>query len=163
MLWVALAGGLFAVLSRVGPLWSAAIIWFLILAAGHVLGNVWGSHASRLRTSSDDDQSGSAALQSPRPVTFAPTTRLCEKSQLGWIMPTVTIVAALIGGAAGGFALIWLHWGEVALAGLLVGTISAAILGGFFGFLTSSFVEVSARAFNEAAGEQKPLKLRGRL
>jgi hypothetical protein len=158
MLWMALACGLFAILSRVGPLWSAAIIWFLVLVVGHVLGAVWGSHAKRSKISPDDCESDGKALSSPRPVTFAPTTRLCKKTQLGWIMPAVTGVAALLGGAAGGFVLISLNGGNVDLAGLLVGILSAAILGGFFGFLTSSFMEVSARALREAAGEQRPAK-----
>lgn len=163
MLWMALACGLFAILSRVGPLWSAAIIWFLILVAGHVLGAVWGSHAKRMKTSPEICENDSLALPSVLPVRFARATRLREKSPLGWIMPTVTGVAALLGATAGGFVLIALHVGKINFAGLAMGIVSAAILGGFFGFLTSSFVEVSARAFREAAREQRPVKSGGRF
>jgi hypothetical protein len=154
-IWVALAGSLFAVLSRVGPLWSAAIVWFLILVAGHVLGNSWSAKFGRSKILADDQDGELPMPLTRRPVTFAPATRLREKTALGWIMPTVTVIAAMLGGTVGGLGLVWLHWGEVAIAGLLVGTISAAILGGFFGFLTSSFVDVMARAFCEAAGERK--------
>ena len=43
LLWVAALAALFAVLGKVEPVWQVVIVWFVVLAAAHVVANAWGS------------------------------------------------------------------------------------------------------------------------
>jgi hypothetical protein len=67
-------------------------------------------------------------------------------------MFVVTGMGSLIGGLIGGLALALLSFERAGYTGIIVGTISAAMVGGFLGFLTSTFAEIALRAWKEALG-----------
>ncbi len=141
---------LFAVMSFIGAVWSAILVWFLLLVLLHVAANAWGSHRWRR-----DGQDAFEAMEEvppwrSGPPAEAPATRLRESTRLGWTMFVVTISGAVLGGALGAGSLACLGSAKVGYVAIVVGGISSAILGGFFGFLTSSFVEVAGQAWREA-------------
>ncbi len=124
---------------------------FAVLIAGHVLGNVLGT---RLR----DEVS---PQWNPRPHTLTPQIdrtssrtvqrSLHERTPLGRIIHVITAGAAAVGAILGGLAL--RYWTGVGAAGWIVGTVSSAVLGGFVGFLLASFLEMTIRAWWQAAGK----------
>ena len=160
MMSVAACGGLFAIMDVVGALWSAVLAWFMILVAVHVAANVWGSrfHNNRQkRANTDLPSAGEQRTHScEAPLTFAPSTRLRHGATLGRKMLVASAAGALAGGALGSY-LLWLaNWERLGYAGLAVGGLSAAVIGGFLGFLTSSFVEVAGQAWDEATRSVTP-------
>ncbi len=150
---VAILSMLFAVMDAVGMVWSVVLVWFLLLAVAHVTANAWGSRtrerAVAVRT--DDTQRIPPSLESPRLVPWGDAARLRQTTRLGWPMIALTVAGALAGGALASTALMLLSHPRVGYAGVVVGTLSAATVSGFLAFLTSSFVEVAGRAWQEAA------------
>ncbi len=70
---------------------------------------------------------------------------------LGWTGIAAGAVCALAGGVLGTTVLLWLvGWGEIGYPSLIVGGVSGTVIGGFVGFLASSFLEVALRAWSEA-------------
>jgi hypothetical protein len=65
-------------------------------------------------------------------------------------MLLATTIGAILGGTLGSVALVLLSLDQAGYTGVIVGTISAAAVGGFLGFLTSSFAEIALRAWREA-------------
>lgn len=144
---------LFTVMSLVGPMWSTILVWFLVLAAAHVVGNCWGSRSwgADESTLGDDAQSSvSGRLAAHGPLPDMSATQLCETTKLGWIMPLAAGGGAALGGAIGVGFLLWLGFEQVGYAGITVGGCSAAVVGGLAGFLASSFVSVARGAWQEA-------------
>jgi hypothetical protein len=155
LLWVAALGALFAVLGKVGPVWQVVIVWFLVLAAVHVLANVWGSRFSRRRAVPDcDDMSAKSSGAPHGPPQFAPVTRLRETARLGRTPRTITIVGVLVGGSLGTLFFAIVSWEHSGYGGVFVAGVSSAVVGGFLGFLSSSFLQTALQALREAAGER---------
>jgi hypothetical protein len=153
MLAITLCGVLFALMATLSALASALLLFFLSLVAAHVVGNVIGT---RLR----DATSGSLADDdTPRPARLAlrlpvPTVRrLRERTGISRTMVVTAAIGALLGGTSGGFVLAECVGERASIAGLGLGTFSSAVLGGFCGFLLSSFLSVFSRAMTEALGE----------
>lgn len=148
---VAGLSGLFAIMQLIGAVWSSILVWFLLLAIAHVTGNFWGT-----RIAPGESRSPSSEPEQNRPVagrqSIATTgaVRLSESLRPGWPMLLTTAVGALSGGTLGSIALVWLSLDRAGYAGVIVGTISAAAVGGFLGFLTSSFAVIALRAWKEA-------------
>jgi len=136
--WLGLAG------------WLAALV-FLASAGMHMAGNAIGT---RLRTSADRNLSRHArapAWHAPFPA-LAPNT-LERRSHLGRLVPISAGIGAGCGGAAGTLCLLLLT--QTSIAGALLGGVSSAVIGGFFGFLLASFVEILRTTIREAiAAEQ---------
>ncbi|HEV3022783.1 MAG TPA: hypothetical protein VGX76_09950 [Pirellulales bacterium] len=154
LLWVAALAALFAVLGKVGPVWQAVIVWLLVLAAVHVLANTWGSRIGAARhhpEPASDDKSGEAKSVAPCPPRFAPATRLCETARLGRTPMTVTLVGVLVGGSLGTLVFALVSWERSGYGGVIVAGISSAVVGGFLGFLSSSFLQTAVQALREAA------------
>lgn len=159
LLAVALFSALFAVMDIVGALWSVVLVWFLLLVGAHVAANAWGTKVGRRgqadRLQEDTDQRPSdpsnAAVRRCLRVPPMTSSRLRQSTRLGRTMYVISGVGALIGAAVGTALLAVICLRHVGLAGLLVGGISSAVLGGFFGFLTSSFISVAGPALLEAS------------
>ena len=152
MLMVTLCGVLFALMSALGGLWSLMLILFLSLAAAHVLGNAIGT------------QLRDATGRHPRPADAAepydatsppvpPAQRLQERTGIHRKMVVVAALGAILGGTSGGLVLLATLGERASLASLGLGIGSSAVLGGFFGFLLSSFCLVFSRALSEALGD----------
>ncbi len=144
---------LFALAGVMGQLWALAVAWLILMTAVHVAGNVWGN---RLRSAHGADRDLEASINAPwrnsRPAAIpcASANRLRERAALGWTRVVVSTLLALLGGGLGAGLLWVVGWGRMNYGSLLVGGVSAAVLGGFLGFLASSFLEVALRAWSEA-------------
>lgn len=158
---------LFTIMSLVGPMWSTILVWFLVLATAHVVGNCWGSRG--WTADERPTREGAELADAPHmagaaaPPPQAPANRLREAAKLGWLMPLAAASGALLAGAIGVAFLLWLGFEQVGYAGLAVGGVSAAVVGGLAGFLASSFVAVARGAWQEAveaapAGASPPHK-----
>lgn len=146
---------LFAVMQRIGTAGSVLLVWGLLLIAAHVLANAWGSRR-RSRQALENQSSPAPTPWQPVPTSaHAPATRLREPTGISKVMFVFSVVGALCGGTLGGIVLATQYWHQAGTLPVALGAISAAILGGFFGFLISSFVQVASRAWNEAATESR--------
>lgn len=141
------------VLQLLGAAWLAVFIWFLILVVAHVTANFWGTRVapSAGRVSHVYDESGESR-SAGRSLVAPPVgaVRLSESARPGWPMFVVTGAGAVIGGLIGGVTLALLSFERAGYTGIIVGTISASLVGGFLGFLTSTFAEIALRAWKEA-------------
>jgi amino acid transporter len=157
MLGVAVVAGLLGLITTVSPLWSVIVVWFVILVVGHVLGNWLGTTINRQRRAEEQD----SERPSHPAVHFAPTSRLRHHVVLGWTMFISAAASALVGCCLG--VLYLTRYSEFAdrltPSGLLVGALSSTVIGGLFGFLTSSFLTVTACALHEACGGRKNASL----
>lgn len=154
MLAVAACAVLFAIMRYVGFVWSTVLVWSVLLVLAHILGNVWGTRAKdKPREPHPDDAQLPQEQWAERPIEFAPTTQLRGNRRLGLTMFILTAVGALVGFVLGVFALLMIYWDTLSYLSIAVGGASAAVIGGFLGFLTSTFLGVSLRAWNEAAGK----------
>jgi hypothetical protein len=130
--------------------WMAA---FVILAsvAVHVAGNAIGT---RLRDETDRDLT---RVGSPRSVRRlpprAPPAQLQRRTSLGSLVPVSAGIGSICGGAAGSIALYQLT--SSSLAGALLGGASSAVLGGLFGFLVASFIEILRTSLREAIAAER--------
>lgn len=144
---------LFAVMSMLGTTASVLLIWMLLLVAAHVVANAWGVRAPHAREEIRADDR--APDPRPLPRLPAPLPRLAGHFGIGKLMIAATCLGAVVGGIAGGYVLGRIYWPQVSIAAILLGTLSAAVLGGFFGFMISSFLQVFAKALSEATTEPK--------
>jgi len=128
----------------------------------HVTANFWGTRIAPGATQQgiDDDAPDSHGSHQDRRDRAASAAvgavRLSESARPGWPMFVVTAAGALVGGALGGVSLSLLSLDQAGYTGVIVGTVSAAIVGGFFGFLTSTFAQIALRAWNEAVHGASP-------
>jgi hypothetical protein len=148
LLAVTALGCLFGVMSALGNMWSIAILLFGCLVAGHVIGNSLGT---RLRDGAprQSNRDPSDARFARLPPSFADGGGLSRPSRLSRITLVMTFSGAVAGAFLGGTALaaIYLDAGVPAVA---LGVASSAVLGGFAGFLASSFFSVTLKAWREA-------------
>jgi len=159
---------LVVVCQRIGPVWGTALIWFLILVAAHVAANARGIRQSRRapldldgvgvteNASANNDASGDNALMRRRIANIdaskhaAPVTRLgISYGPAGRVLLCVITIGSALGATIGTVGLVFLT--EANTSGILLGVISASVLGGILGFACGSFVLVMSRAFHEAA------------
>ncbi len=157
MFWlIVAASGLFAVMQFIGAVWSAILVWFLVLVLAHVTANFWATRIApgatqQGLTEQGPERCGSQHDQHERAASAAVgAVRLSESTRPGWPMFVVTGAGVLVGGTLGGVSLALLSLDQAGYTGVIVGTVSAAIVGGFLGFLTSTFAQIALRAWNEA-------------
>jgi hypothetical protein len=149
---------LFALIGMMGQLWALAVAWLILMTAAHVAGNVWGMRLRNAHLAKPHDPVSEVRWRTPSPhiIPCAVATRLRERASLGWARVVVSTLLALTGGLLGAGALWIVGWGRMDYGSLAIGGVSAAIIGGFLGFLASSFLEVSLRAWFEALqGDQR--------
>jgi hypothetical protein len=150
--FVTLCCVLFALAGVLGRLWALALAWMMLITAVHVAGNVWGTRLRKRRPPRDARDEEWPQRGDPPFVTCPPATRLRERAALGWIGVATGAVCAMAGGVLGTSALLFVGWGEMGYPSLVVGAVSGMVIGGFAGFLASSFLEVALRAWTEALG-----------
>jgi hypothetical protein len=138
----------FAVIRYGGAGTVVVVLTFGLLVAGHVVGNVLGT---RLRDEVSP-QLNPKPIEQPRPASFVRPIdidrRLRERTPLGRIILFTSAGAAVIGALLGGLALAF--WTGASVSGWLVGSLSSGVLGGFFGFMLASFLEMTIRAWSQA-------------
>lgn len=157
---VTLLSGLFALLGMLGTTYSVILIWSMLLVAAHVAANAWGTRQRRLDAAAGgrDEQGvekeslvGVAAIQ----AALVPATRLRERIGIDRYMIAVTCLGAFAGGMVGGMILERQYWQTAGFEAILFGACSSAVLGGFLGFLVSSFLRVAFQALHEATNEPR--------
>jgi hypothetical protein len=142
---------LFAAMASLGALWSAVLALFLLLAAAHVIGNKMGTHLRDLA----DRQIVAEQLAKPRRsservmLSMPVPEQLTSRRKLNRVTLLMTIGGALIGAEMGGLGLVAIY-PHASIGAMALGIFSSAVLGGFAGFLTSSFLSVVRQALAEA-------------
>jgi hypothetical protein len=144
-------GCLFGLLTAVGNSWSLLILFFLSLATAHVLGNSLGTKlrdgSIHLRsTTSPTAESASEKLIGRELLT---PSRLSQHIGPSRVTPVMAFVGAAAGAFVGGAGLAGVY-PEAGAAAVTLGVVSSAILGGFAGFMASSFLSVMRSAWSEA-------------
>ncbi|MGD9723668.1 MAG: hypothetical protein AB7O59_20205 [Pirellulales bacterium] len=142
---------LFAVMAAVGLLWSAVLSLFLGLVLAHVLGNSLGTRLRdrSTRQSAAEHAAGLRPSQaSCKPLIAAPQ-QLTERVRLTRITLLLTVGGALVGAELGGVGVTVIH-PQAAAGAMVLGIVSSGVLGGFAGFLGSSFLWVVRQALAEA-------------
>jgi hypothetical protein len=119
--------------------------------AMHVAGNAVGT---TLREAADRDlarlrRRSAAPAAVPRPA----PTRLERRQSLGRLVPVSAGIGAAVGGVSGAAALATLT--SASLAGAALGGISSAVIGGLFGFLAASFVEIIRTSVGDAIAAER--------
>ena len=144
---------LLALIKVLSPVMSVGLIVFVLAVIAHVIGNSLGT---KLRDngclgSLDEDTRQVADLRaSVDRGKFCPPPRLGVRAALGRSMIVVSIAGALVGAICGGALLAWANWQEATPPNMVVGTGAFAVLGGFAGFGSSTFVEVLWGAITQA-------------
>lgn len=136
--WLGLAG------------WLAVVVVVASVGA-HVAGNALGT---RLRDAADRDPArfGTRPLVTVVPAPSRPS-RLERRTSLGSLVPISATIGGCCGGVAGAVALRALA--DSSLAGALLGGVSSAVIGAFFGFLGASFVEIVRTSVREAIDAER--------
>jgi hypothetical protein len=134
--------------------WAIAVTWLLVLVAGHVAGNFLGTRLRGERSARQpgDTAGDTAAAEQPRrerPIAFAPLSGLREHRSLNRRVFVTAAVGAIGGMVLGAMFLLTRNLPHLGLAGLVVGSLSAGIIGGLLAFLTSSCLSVLAAAWRE--------------
>ena len=130
--------------------WIAVAV--VIASVGmHVAGNALGT---TLREAADRDLSRlrhrtAVPAEVPRPK----PTRLERRQSLGRLIPVSAGIGAMVGGATGAAALATLT--SASIAGAALGGVSSAVIGGLFGFLAASFVEIIRTSLREAIAAER--------
>lgn len=138
--WLGLAG------------WMAMVV-VLASIAMHVAGNAIGT---RMQEAADRDR----ATRPPQTPSSSPTlpasspTRLERHETLGRLVPVSAGIGATVGGVTGTLMLAMLT--RSSLAGALLGGASSAVIGGLFGFLAASFVEILRSSLRDAIAAERP-------
>lgn len=142
---------------RFGPVATAVTVLTLLSIFAHVAGAALGS---RLRSSPDMDPDDASDDHPPefllqptraRQSDFAPTTQLSEQKPLERKPIYIAIGSgAFIAATLASIVLTWFMWDNLAIANVLFGAVSAAVIGGIFGYLISSLYQVVRAALAEA-------------
>lgn len=136
--WLGLAG------------WMAAVV-VLASAAAHVAGNALGT---KMRDATDRDLARGMGLRAwPTAVPTADPTHLERSSSLGRLVPVSASIGAVCGAVLGAAALV--AWTDCSWAGAAIGGLSSAVIGGLFGFLGASFVEILRTSLREAIAAER--------
>jgi hypothetical protein len=147
LLVVALLAIVFAI-ARLGG-WGAvaAAGTFGALVLAHVIGNALGT---RLRDEISPQLNPKPAPPEPAVIVrrWEGKRRLHERTPLSRLISITSGGAAVVGAVLGGSALA--AWTSAGVSGWLVGTVSSAVVGGFVGFLLSSFLDMTFRALSQA-------------
>ena len=138
--WLGLAG------------WMATVV-VLASIAMHVAGNAIGT---RMREAADRDRATRPAqvFSSSLPLPEAAPTRLERHETLGCLVPVSAGIGATVGGLTGTLMLAMVTRSSV--AGAVLGGASSAVIGGLFGFLVASFVEILRSSLRDAIAAERP-------
>ncbi|NBW95268.1 MAG: hypothetical protein EBR28_00690 [Planctomycetia bacterium] len=130
--------------------WMAMAVVLASLAA-HVAGNALGT---RMRDATDRDLARHAGIRVwPTVLPAAGTTHLERTGGLGRLAAVSATIGAVSGAVIGAAALVTCttcSWAGAALGGL-----SSGVIGGLFGFLGASFVEILRTSLREAIAAER--------
>ena len=130
--------------------WLAAVVVLASLAA-HVAGNALGT---KMREATDRDLSRRPGFRLPAvAVPITRPTHLERSGSLGRLVPVSAAIGGLCGGVCGTWALV--AFTTCSWAGAIIGGISSAVIGGLFGFLGASFVEILRTSLREAIAAER--------
>lgn len=135
--WLGLAG------------WLAAAV-LVASVAMHVAGNAVGT---RMREATDRDLARVPARRVMSAIPRSPPSRLERRVSLGRLVPVSAGIGAACGGITGAVALATLTASSP--AGAVLGGVSSAVIGGLFGFLAASFVEIVRTSLREAIAAER--------
>jgi len=161
LLWlVAFLCAVFTMMGMVGPYGVFALILLVLSVFAHVAGNAIGT---RLRENGDFPISSDGKpipmdpnrFRKPHEPEYAPITLLGRQVSLGLIVFVITISGVVVGAVGGGSFLTIVNWQRVTVPAMLFAALFSSILGGFAGFVTSSFVKVLVGAQLEALKHAK--------
>ena len=154
LLSVACLAILFSLMAKISAVASLGLILTIALAAAHIVATSLGSrlrgianHNSRLE--SQEEYSGVKTESAPRPN--IPPSSLCNRNPLPKSVRLTTLLCSMIGGILGVALLGFLPNTPANPAGLVFGSISFSVLGGFLGFIAASFFEIVREALYDAS------------
>jgi hypothetical protein len=148
--WLAVGIGIaLAAISWLGLAGWLAVVVLAASIAMHVAGNAIGTS---LRDKADErlervPTGGPPPLPQPRP------THLERHTRLGRLMRVSAGIGGVCGGLAGSAALLGLT--SASIPGAVLGGASSAVIGGLFGFLAASFVEIVRTSLREALAAER--------
>jgi len=154
LVFTAVVAVLLAVMNTIGAMWSLALVFLLVLAAAHVVGNSLGTKlregAPRREVAPAAPSAGRTPLPSAavRSAVVAPT-RLREPARLHWSNIVLTAAGMAAGAYFGGSALVG-SYPDAPVAAFVLAYVSSGVLGGFAGFVVFSFLAVVRQALSEA-------------
>jgi hypothetical protein len=139
---------------------SHAMVLLVLLALAifaHVAGNAVGTRLRALGDMPPPEQRNPSADQDRKLVSsdFAPTTRLRQRSPLGRPIAFVTAAGAVLGGVLGGILFVRMMGRPVTVSNIALGVTAAAVLGGIWTFVATSFLQVAGSALWQATKEPK--------
>jgi hypothetical protein len=154
----ALCALLVLVLQHLGAVWGMTVVWFMVLVAAHVLANARGAHKSRGAIGLEEaDITGAGGSRLPTPIDVAracaPATQLRDQRRFGRVLLIATAATAFVASIAATAALVLATRSDA--GGIILGGVSAAVLGGLLGFVSASFAMVATGSFREAADEHR--------
>jgi hypothetical protein len=138
--WLGLAG------------WMAVVVVVASIAM-HVAGNALGT---RMREAADRERAARRNELRPEPAHLPQMspTRLERHETLGRLVPISAGIGATVGGLTGSVMLAMLT--RSSTAGAILGGASSAVIGGLFGFLVASFVEILRTSLRDAIAAERP-------
>jgi hypothetical protein len=144
---MAILSALFAVMSKIGMLWSVMLVWSFLLIAAHVLGNAWGSQTFRSRGSRhEDEQPAHNPSCLARATGIAPVEP--EEILLRHAIPggrsraAMSAASAVLLGLAGGTFFTFFYGTKASLGGIAVWYLSCAVIGAIAGFVGGGFLQI---------------------
>jgi len=154
---ITLIGVLLALESLLGPIASAVLVSGLALIGLHVAGNALGT-TLRDRTTvekpfQDDTQFLDVTRSAIQSLATAPPPRLSQRTRLSWLSPIVIGAGAIVGAWLAADILV--ETTSAHIPGIVLGSISGAVLGGVFGFLGGAFLEMTLAAWWQATTSSK--------
>lgn len=149
LLVTAVCGGLFALMSALGAMWSMALLLIGGLMLAHVLGNSLGTRLRDGTTHAVGPRSGAHPAQ-PSPAIVA--SRLTKHTRLGRGAMVLSALGGSLGAFLGGMGSAAVY-PEAGPSAVLLGVVSASVLGSLVGFVVSSFFLVLRDAWREALRE----------
>jgi len=165
--FVAVVSVLLAGMSARGGMTALALLLAALIVALHVASTMIGG---RLRAQADEriaretgqvfsehiHRSAAEGVEGHPHVELAPRSPWHGRgvTPLPWLRPII-VAGVLIGGLGGAFFLTLTIGHRTSPAGIAVGAISLAVLGGWLGFLGSSFYGIARHGLREALAEQQ--------
>lgn len=155
LLFVGMFCVLLALAKLIGGYATLVLVLFLLTVIAHVAGNAIGMQLRQHdgRHATNEHERAAMGVIEPDQLGehhFAPATQLSRTQRLGWIVFGCVIFGVCFGGVVGAWLLHWAIAEKSTWANMSVGVIAFGVLGGFFGFLISSFVKVLFDANSEA-------------
>jgi MFS family permease len=149
---ITLLSGLFALSLVIGPTWSGMLAFIILFVLAHVVGNVLGTRLRNVKPSHDVLRIDEG-LDEPtysQIAAIAPAGRLQENTSLRRPWLIAAVVTAGVFGTVGGIVIATIVGKNLTIPGLALGIVSAAVVGGLFGFIVCSFWSVARMALREA-------------